>query len=154
LARRFIFRLEKVLDLRRQKEQEAMRELAHAKEILARERRILEDLLHKRRCGQQELIAKQRGNLDPNEVLNYLQYLDKLSEFIEHQTLRVHEAERLVEEARERLLQASKEKKIVEKLRENQFKKYKEELMKAELNFLDEVGTLRYTREIPPKKGA
>jgi len=153
LAKRFVFRLEKVLDLRKQKEQEMMRELALAKESLAREERILEELRDRLAASRRELLAKQRGCLDPNEIINYLRYLDQLREFIELQTLRVLEAERIVEETRELLLQATKEKKIVEKLKENQLKKYKEELMRAEMNFLDEVGTLRYTRAKPGKAG-
>lgn len=143
---RFQFRLQKVLEMREQKEkllQKRFMELLAAAEF---EKNELRKLLERQEWYRNELIAKQRGTLEVGEVMNYLAYLESLAQWIDEQRIRVREAEERAEEARLDLLRASQEKKAVEKLKEKQYEDWVKEQQRAEIIFLDEISSVRYNK--------
>lgn len=146
MPRKFTFRLQKVLQMREQKEKLLQARFAELQAQARLERIRLQELQEAQEAARQELIRFQRGTVDINEVMNYLNYLDRLASDIVRQEQVVREAEERAEEARLDLIRASQEKKAVEKLKEKQHEDYLKEQQHAEIVFLDEVSSARFNR--------
>ncbi|MCM8773675.1 MAG: flagellar export protein FliJ [Candidatus Omnitrophica bacterium] len=146
----FKFRLEKVLELRKKKEEERQRELAMLKELLLREEQFLKELKEKDCKMREEISVLQAHNhkpIDIEELIRYTDYLEKLREKIISQIENIKKLIEDTEKKRGELIDASKEKKIMEKLKDNQFKKFKETVDSWERKILDEIGTINYSKE-------
>lgn len=143
---RFQFRLQKVLEMREQKEKLLQRRYMELLAAAEAEKRYLRELLERQAWFRKDLEEKQRGKLDIVDVMHLLAYLEGLAETIEEQKIRVREAEERAEEARLDLLRASQEKKAVEKLREKQYDDWMKEQQRAEIIFLDEISSVRYNK--------
>lgn len=148
MARRFVFKLETLLKLRRQREEqqkrvvaERLRQIAQIRrEIAMLDRQIAEQIAAMRGdAGQMRLdvMALARGRL-------WLSHLQR-GRLDADGHLRALEA-RLAQE-RAVLSHASKEKKIVEKLKERQYLRYRSDLERQETLAGDELATVRYLRE-------
>jgi flagellar FliJ protein len=145
-TRVFKFRLEKVLDMRLQREKLLSKQYQELLAQAERERRFLLELQELQAERREELARKQRGSVEVQEVMNYFTYLEALAERIEEQVIRVREAEERAEEARQELLRASQERKAVEKLKEQQFEAWRKEQLRVEGVFLDEMASSRFNR--------
>lgn len=144
--RRFRFRLERFLDLRRWKERE--RELALAKvlgEVMLLEKRIAE-------IG--ELIAgslfgefRRENRIDVQAMARRELYAQRLAREREsrREELAVKRGE--LDEARARYLEASKDRKVLEKLRERREKEYYEQALDEEYREVDDLNTASSTRQ-------
>lgn len=146
MARGFKFRLEKVLDMRIQKEQRLQQRFQELLAMAELERQKLAALEERQQQYREELSQKQRGSVEVNEVMNYLSYLELLAEAIIQQTEILREAEERAEEARLDLVQASQEKKAVEKLKEKQLEEFNKEQLREEIIFLDDISSSRFNR--------
>lgn len=146
VARGFKFRLEKVLDMRIQKEQRLQQRFQELLAMAEFERQKLAALEERQQQYREELSQKQKGSVEVNEVMNYLSYLELLAEAIIQQTEILREAEERAEEARLDLVQASQEKKAVEKLKEKQLEEYNKEQLREEIIFLDDISSSRFNR--------
>ena len=147
---KFTFKLEKVLDLRKRKEQERERELANLKELLMRAEAFLEELKKEavKISGKMSALqGESKERLDIKELLRYYDYLEGLRKNISLQITQIKKLITDIEKKREELIQASKERKIIEKLKDNQYKKFKKTLDAWEQKFLDEVGTAHYNQK-------
>ena len=144
---KFKFRLQKVLEMRTQREQLLQRQYNELRKQAELEKMRLLKLIQDQETAREELSAKQRGTIAINEVMDYLAYLEVLKHDIERQTVVLREAEERAEEARQELLRASQEKKAVEKLKEKQFEEFQKEQQRLEVVFLDEVSSSRYNRQ-------
>lgn len=146
MARGFKFRLEKVLDMRIQKEQRLQQRFQELLAMAELERQKLAALEERQQQYREELSQKQKGSVEVNEVMNYLSYLELLAEAIIQQTEILREAEERAEEARLDLVQASQEKKAVEKLKEKQLEEFNKEQLREEIIFLDDISSSRFNR--------
>jgi flagellar FliJ protein len=90
---------------------------------------------------------KFRQRINPEEANNYHQYLTWLNHQLDLAAMQLKLCEREVAERRQKLVEASKEKKILEKLKEKAYQNYQAEQLKAEIEFLDELGTGRFIRD-------
>jgi len=145
--KRFKFRLQKLLEVRRLKEDALRQELARAQEAVRREKAVLERLTAARGATIDALRANVGGALDVQWIAAYHGYLGFLARRIEEQRAVVDRAAREEVRKREALIAARRARKVVEKLRERAYARYREEVSRAEQAFLDEVGTMRYARK-------
>ncbi|NLG79667.1 MAG: flagellar export protein FliJ [Firmicutes bacterium] len=145
--RRFRFRLQKLLEVRRLKEDALRQELARAQEALQREKAVLERLGAAHGATLEELRASVGGTLDVQWIAAYHRYLGFLAHRIEEQRAVVDRAAREEAAKREALIAARRARKVVEKLKERAYARYCEEVAREEQAFLDEVGTTRYVRK-------
>jgi len=144
--RRFRFRLEKFLDLRRWKERE--REIALAKvlgEVLLLEKRIAEIA---------EAIAAslfgefRRDNLIDVEAMARRElYAARLSQERKRKREALAVKQRELEEARARYLEASRERKVLDKLKERREAEYYERAIDEEFKEIDDMNTASSTRQ-------
>ncbi len=141
--KRFNFRLQRVLEIRERFRDELRQELVQRNFELDRERGVLEDL-------DQEFLrskVKEGGTYSAGELVLVGDYSTRLHEQIEQQRVRVAEAQRAAEEARERYIEASKEAQALEKLREKRRQEYVEQTRKDEGAQLDEFAVQRAGRK-------
>lgn len=144
--RRFKFRLEKFLELRRWKERE--REIALAKvlgEVLLLERRIEEiaGLISGSLFGQ-----FRRENLVDVEAMTRRElYVQRLAREREAKRAALVGKRRELDEVRRLFLEASKERKVLDKLRERQETEYYEQAIDEEYKTVDDMNTAAASRQ-------
>ncbi len=141
MAKAFEFRLEKLLEVRRAKEEAAQRELASARQAVEVKNAVILDLMDREDDAKNDLRSlQQAGAVD-------LERLRLSSEFVaavERQLRREYDLlQRLVQlemEKRERLTEARKDVRVLERHREKEFVTYRQDLDLQERKFLDEIG--------------
>ncbi|MBD3246350.1 MAG: flagellar export protein FliJ [Candidatus Omnitrophica bacterium] len=145
---KFKFRLQKVLELRQQKEETCERELAELKRVLIQEEQFLVDLKEKSHEMRQRLDHLQDGEenaLCMEELVRYADYLDHLQNRIVDQIRRVKKTVNDTDQKRDELVEASKEKKVIEKLKGQQLKRFRDSAAETERKRLDEIGMNNYS---------
>jgi flagellar FliJ protein len=145
MAKRFVFRLETLLKLRRQREDRQKRIVAERLRQISRVRSEIE--LLDRRIAEQIRAMRADANRPSLDVQNLARDRHWLSHLQRGRLeadghLRLLEA-RLAQE-RAVLAHAAREKKVMEKLRERQQTRYLRELECREQAELDELGTVRF----------
>ncbi|MCS7234194.1 MAG: flagellar export protein FliJ [Synergistetes bacterium] len=142
----FNFRFEKVLELKRKKEDSLKNEIA----IL--NLRKLELLEEKEKLSWEldslkvEFLERQAKGLVGEEIRLYLQFMNSLSFLIAKKDMEIADLEERIKRKREELIEASKERKKFERLREKAFEIYLEEESYKERVFLDEIGQNLFLR--------
>jgi flagellar FliJ protein len=124
--KRFSFNLQKVLELRNYREQEAKVELGRAVGVLtAIENRIKETAVVRHNAARERFA-------DPAAMPAWDNYIIRLDQETERLTQEAAQAALAVEERRALYLEASRELKVMEKLREKREKAYRREVFAAE----------------------
>ena len=153
--KRFKFNLEKVLELRQYREEEAKNELGRAISVLtAIENNIKQNALvhtqavHQRFSGMENTdnggsvtganIGTAAGAAAAS-MLAWDTYILRLEQEAERLMEEAAKAEMVVEEKRNLYLEASRELKVMEKLKEKQEKEYRKEFFAAETRELDDM---------------
>jgi len=140
-VKRFNFNLEKVLELRQYREQEAKNELGRAISILnAIENNIKQNALVHSRAVQERFTGI--NSAENNGILSMLawdNYILRLEQEAQRLMEEAAQAELVVEEKRAQYLEASRELKVMEKLKEKREKEYRKEVFAAETRELDDM---------------
>lgn len=148
----FKFRLESVVGLKKQKEDERKIALAGAKKDLRQKEENLIGLHNEKRdCVEAAGNRVNGGGVDITEMLVYYAYLEKLTDEIADSTGAVERSRKDVEDKRELLLESSREKKALENLREKMKARYLLQARKAEQASMDETASRFHT--LKSKKG-
>ncbi len=155
MAKSFNFSLQKVLDVRRHKEEQKSIELHKAKQALAQEEN---KLMHLKTTKQTWLKKKEKRKKKKQQ--NKLQYLKittddivQLNDRILNQSDRVQKSNEQVNTIHDLLMEAMKDKKIVEKLKERKQEAYKKEIMKQQSKIENEVAIRIAVRNKKEGKG-
>ena len=144
--KRFKFNLEKVLELRQYREEEAKNELGRAISILTA---IENDIKQNALVHSQAVRQRFTGLTDADtgggpaiaaaSMLAWDAYILRLEQEAERLMEEAAKAEMVVEEKRNLYLEASRELKVMEKLKEKQEKEYRKEYFAAETRELDDM---------------
>jgi flagellar FliJ protein len=137
--KRFRFRLQRILDIREQFRDEARQELGRRNAELSHQESVLRGL-------EDELTRLQPGKdgtLTAGELLLTGAYALRVQQLIVQQLVRVEEARRAMVVAQEKYIQANKDAKALEMLRDRKRAEYDQEMLKEEINQLDEVAVQR-----------
>ncbi|MGQ9603167.1 MAG: flagellar export protein FliJ [bacterium] len=138
---RFSFKLEPVVSLKKQKENQHKAALARAKdELTKRQNRLINLCEHKNECEKALVDELLTNTMDISRKIIFYAYLERLADEITQQREQVTEAEKDVEEKRHLLLKSSREKKSLEKLKHRMWERYLKKMRKTEQAVLDEVG--------------
>jgi len=140
-VKRFSFNLEKVLELRQYREQEAKNELGRAISILnAIENNIKQNaLVHNRAVQERFTGINAADNTGALSMLAWDNYILRLEQEAQRLMEEAAQAELVVEEKRAQYLEASRELKVMEKLKEKREKEYRKEVLSAETRELDDM---------------
>jgi flagellar FliJ protein len=145
VMKRFTFRLQRILDIREQIRDEARQELGRRNALLAQEQSVLTRL-------EGELLrlnGASDGIVTAGNLLLTGAYALRVQKMIEQQSVKVEEARKAVVQAQERYIQANKDARALEMLRDKKRAEYDQEVLKEEINQLDEVAMQRASsREI------
>jgi flagellar FliJ protein len=135
--RRFKFNLEKILQLRKFKEEECKLALGQAISAL----NIIENEI-KETAVKRHSAASMRF-VDVGETLSWERYIARLDQQAKQLTEKAAQAEMVVEEKRALYLEASKDLKAIEKLKEKQKKEHRKEVMDYEIAQVDDLTSAR-----------
>jgi flagellar protein FliJ len=132
----FVFRLEKLLNLRKYYEEEAKIELGRAVGVLA-------ELEGKIRALAAERVRAAAAQFMPGnsaiQIQQYMYYILRLDNTKERFLKEAAMAEMKVEEAREAFLEASRERKVLDNLKEKKQKEYHKLKLNEETKVLDDI---------------
>ena len=134
----FTFSLEKVLNLRKFREDEAKIELGRATGLLAELEGKIRGL-----AGERARAAANQFNPENNAAMiqQYTYYLLRLDNTREQLFKEAALAELKVEEARTLFLEASRERKVLDKLKEKRQNEYRKEMFAEETKALDDIAS-------------
>jgi len=139
--KKFNFRLQTVLKLRQQEEDQKQRAVgALNAKINDLQRQALEMAEDISREGE-VLRPHIQGSVNVNRVGIYQGYVTYLRHSISSKIDEVGRVHQRLQEARRELAEAAKQTKILEKLREKQKSRYDRAVKKIEVNEMDEIGT-------------
>lgn len=138
------FPLGSVLKHRKTVEEGHQKELSLLINSLTDELKKIEELNDAREKASKELKIKQKKGVTASEAMLYFRFVEQLTEMLKIQEQRVLEVEREVDEKREELTAAMKNRKILENLKERGLERYRETLNKKELEFMNEMSSVRF----------
>jgi flagellar FliJ protein len=140
------FKLQQVLNFRKEVEKarsielaDAKRELDSASELLRRQEQHAAEVA-------EELANKQSVGIDACEFLMYSNFFHKKRKDIKLQQQEVDTLDLKVAERREILLDAAKEKKVLESFKEKKVAAHRNELSIKERDFIDEISVQKKGR--------
>jgi flagellar protein FliJ len=136
--KRFNFRLEKVMQLRKFKEDECKLALGQAISIL----NIIENDI-KMTAVKRHNATEQRFNAG-QDMASWDNYILRLEQEAEKLAEQAAQAELVVEEKRALYIEAQKDLKAIEKLKEKRKKEYRKEMMDLQMTEIDDMTAARY----------
>jgi flagellar export protein FliJ len=144
--KRFIFRLQIVLDHALEVEEEEQHQLALALRNRALKEQEIVQAREKRRRQAEELGRFQQGTFDPKAVHGWLLYLDSLANRISELQSVAEALDARVNEQRQRLLVAMQKRQVLERLRDKHHEAYRKEAERIELQTMEEAVLPRLAR--------
>jgi len=147
MAKKFQFRLEQVLGLKKQVSEVRVRELAQAKNALLQiENGLKEHHEHTKQFFSTYGEFEKTGVFNADQAMSYCDYANWLS----HREIEYRRQERdwaeEMERRREKALKASREVKLFENLRDKRKRAHTQEVLGEEQRFLDEVSSIAFVR--------
>lgn len=139
----FHFKLEKVLDFRKQAEEQARLALADAQRLHSEQEEVVSNV--KRKLAEHQ--AKEYEKLSASDLWLWRQYNEALKSDLSTAESRLKQLALNLQKARMIAVEKSKERKLLEKLKENQAEKYYEEESLKEQKEYDEMATIRFKPE-------
>jgi len=147
--KRFRYRLEKVLELKRRREEEERDKLAQLRREQAQERQYKADREQELVNVHVELKTKRlSGALNINELRWFPQHIKNLEAKIKYHELRIQELEIKIEEQTQNLAKAMMERKAYEKHKEQSKAAFDAEIEAEEARLLDELATIKFARDM------
>jgi flagellar FliJ protein len=146
------FRFEKVLRVKKHREEILKEELANWQRTLEFEDALLERIKDVLSQALDEATVRQNEVLSINELKTSHSFILRLEQEREDQTKRLEELNKELSEARKRVITASVERKVIEKLKEKNTVREKKEEEKADQFIMDEIGLSLFEREVRNKK--
>ncbi|HEY8462552.1 MAG TPA: flagellar export protein FliJ [Bacillota bacterium] len=145
--KKFKFKLETVLKVKIRVEEERLHQLQQAE--LKRDEARARLVSCQAELGRVQTDYRQslQHGFDRYLANDYHQYLLWLEQQRQKAFRHLQECQREAVRARQALLVAVKERKILDKLKEHAYETYQAAVLKAEINFLDELGTGRFIRQ-------
>lgn len=141
---RFRYRMQSILDIKLKMETQAKQEFAEAKMNLDLEEERLAALRERRENYERRAREQLMGALNCRDMAENKEALLRMDEYIAQQLLQVREAEKKLEQAREKLAEVMKERKSHETLKEKAFEQFLLDEKKQEGKEVDELTSYTY----------
>jgi flagellar FliJ protein len=145
MAKRFVFRFETMLKIRRQREDEhkrivasRIREINRVRDQMASLDRQIRDELAAIRAGQSP------GTIDMQQVIRHRHWLGRLHKGVLDSQARLRFLEAHLAQERAALAEAAKDRRVLEKLKERQCERHRKEQDRLETRSADDLTTVRY----------
>lgn len=141
---KFVFKLQAVLNLKKQIESNLKNELGKAVQELERQKQILKDIESERDEYIGEIKSKSSSGISVGLLREYNSYLSLLKDRMDLQKNNIICAQKNVDKCREELVKAVQERKMMEKLREKKYEEHIKEQQKMEQKIIDEIASFNY----------
>jgi flagellar FliJ protein len=142
--KRFVFKLETLLRVKKTEEATAQKNLAEAQMVLKEYQEQRSKLVNERLELEESVRSNQKFILSTEELSANFAYLLQLQKWIAQQEDAIMHAENIVAQKRQELVEAMKSKKSIESLKEKQYLEWQKDIEEKERKFLDELATIRY----------
>lgn len=146
MPRGFHFRLQKVLEYRQQREDQAKFAFAKAKADHDMQVVVVDNLRKALQKHEESLYSGKK--LTEGDIWLWRQYRKRLIQDMEQAEMRLMELTRLMNAKRRELVERSKERKLLERLRSQQEIAFRREASAREQREYDEMATIRYARSV------
>ncbi|MCM1252242.1 MAG: flagellar export protein FliJ [Clostridium sp.] len=143
---KFVYRMQSILNIKNQMENQAKLELGQAQKRLLEEEERLKELYDRKEYYLEEGRKLRLESLKVQSLRDNEYAIARMDEFIEAQKENIRRAEMQVEEARLKLQEIMQERKMQEKLREKAFQKFMAEENAKEGKEVDELVSYTYGR--------
>ncbi len=141
---KFGFRLESVLNLKTQIEDNAKNSLARAARELEFQKECLNDMEALKENSMNTLSSAVDQGIPVYQVKNYNSFFSLMKNKISNQKVNVNNAQNDVDINREALVKAMQERKILEKLKEKKYEEFLKEQNKSEQLLIDELNSYKF----------
>lgn len=141
---KFIFKMEQLLNIKRQLEASVKNELANAIRSLEYEKQLLKDLESSRIDYKNDIKQSMQEGIAVQKLKEFNAFMEALDTKIINQKKEVKDAQKVVDNIREKLVSVVKEKKILEKLKEKKYQEYILEQQKKDELELSEIANYKY----------
>ncbi|MCX8147511.1 MAG: flagellar export protein FliJ [Candidatus Woesearchaeota archaeon] len=150
---KFIFKLQSLLNVKMQMEDNLKNELGKATQKLENEKERLRQIENERiECINQVSGESSRGIM-VGKLKEYSAFISFLKEKAELQKENINYAQNVVDKYREQLIKVVQEKEMLEKLKEKKFKEYLKEQFKEEQKINDEITSYKYNKTLGEQNG-
>lgn len=141
---RFRYRMQSILDIKLKMETQAKQEFAEARMRLDQEEERLAALRERRENYERRARERLMGMLNCRDMAENKEALLRMDEYIAQQQQRVREAEKKLEQAREKLAAVMIERKSHETLKEKAFEQFLQDEKRQEGKEVDELTSYTY----------
>jgi flagellar FliJ protein len=141
---RFNYRLQTILNVKKQMEDKAKNELASNIQVLNKEQQKLQDIVQGRDSCYRRVVQESKEGLDVQRLIQYSRYLNAMNIQLNSQYESVNRASMNVDIHREKLVSVAKEKKMLETLKDKKMQEHKYNELKEEEKRVDEVVSYKY----------
>ena len=141
MGKPFVFRLEKVLEYRRQLEDQARMALARAQADHDAQQRVITDISTRLAAHMERGFGKHANQAD---IWLWTQYREALEKDLATARVELERLAQVLQTRREEAILRSREKKLLEKLKDRQAKKHHVQESQLEQKEYDEMATIRH----------
>ena len=143
----FEFRLEPLLNLRKQEEKNIQKELMKLRKKYNDLKDKKSEYKADKKDWQQKLEEEQAEGINSTTLVKYHNYIEYLNQEIEEIELEMNYWREQIEECQDRLLDKVKERKKLSKLKERQAEEHWDKFLQEERKQTDEVATNNYNHK-------
>lgn len=142
------FRLQKVLDTCRIKEELIEVKLAELERLAESQRERLKSIEREEEAllSERQALREKQGSVAVEEEMFYENCLEALRLRIERMKMYLRQIEEQIRQTREELVAAAMERKVMEKLRDRDYENFRVEVERNNQKALDEIAVQRFTR--------
>ncbi len=137
--KKFIFKLESLLNMRRKREELVVQELAAAQAAKMRIVNKISDTKKTVSALIEDSKSYLKASIRIDSLLNSRNYIELLKKQLAALEIDLRAADEKVLQVKQKLAEAVKQRKIIEKLKENQFTQYKKDYNKNDNAQMDEI---------------
>ncbi|MDQ2085893.1 flagellar export protein FliJ [Herbivorax sp. ANBcel31] len=141
---KFTFRLQSLLNLKRQIEDGLKNDLGKAIGEYESQKRIFNKIENEKEAFAGQINTKSRDGASIRDLQKYSKYIEVLNKKAKRQMENVKNAKDNVDRYREKLIKASQEKKIIDKLRDKKYKEHLKEQLQKEQKINEEISSYKY----------
>ncbi|MCM1156194.1 MAG: flagellar export protein FliJ [Roseburia sp.] len=145
---KFVYRMQSILNIKVQLENQAKMELGRAQRRLLEEEERLQALYERKESYLEEGRKLRLDSLKVQSLRDNEYAVARMEEYIEAQKENIRRAEELVEEARQKLQEIMQERKMQEKLREKAFTQFMAQENAKESKEIDELTSYTYGQRL------
>ena len=146
----FKFRLQRLLDLREQREREAALALARAEQAREAAEAALTNLETVRQIGRERLVSAHGTAGTVGQLRNLAFVLEQLDRQVAHAASSVTEAAAAAEQLRQGLSEAHLERRVLDRLRERHASDWRGAAAQADRDLMDGIALSRFVQRTTP----